>query len=136
MISNYFNIIKYYYLKGLLLSYRFIYNQELSEDIKNNLFKGEEMRKLRVRFLILTIIFMLMTVATSIVVFAQDMNTAEAAKSSVQSIEEKLRNMSPLLLIGLGILLIFIQKFAKLAGIILLIIGFVRLIFMFMSTSV
>ncbi len=53
------------------------------------------MRKLRVRFLILTIIFMLMTVATSIVVFAQDMNTAEAAKSSVQSIEEKLRNMKP-----------------------------------------
>ncbi len=94
------------------------------------------MRKLRVRFLILNIIFMLMTVATSIVVFAQDMNTAEVAKSSVQSIEEKLRNMSPLLLIGLGILLIFIQKFAKLAGIILLIIGFVRLIFMFMSTSV
>jgi hypothetical protein len=94
------------------------------------------MRKLRVRFLILTIIFTLMTVATSIVVFAQDMNAAEVAKSSVQSIEEKLRNMSPLFLIGLGILLIFIQKFAKLAGIILLIIGSVRLIFMFMSTSV
>ena len=102
----------------------------------NNWFAGEEMRKLRVRFLILTIIFMLMTVATSIVVFAQEMNTAEVAKSSVQSIEEKLRNMSPLFLIGLGILLIFIQKFAKLAGIILLIIGIVRLIFMFMSTSV
>ncbi len=94
------------------------------------------MRKLRVRFLILTIIFMLVTVATSIVVFAQDMNTAEVAKSTVQSIEDKLRNLSPLLIIGLGILLIFIQKFAKLAGIILLIIGFVRLIFMFMSTSV
>ncbi len=94
------------------------------------------MRKLRVRFITLTIIFMLMTVATSIVVFAQDVNAAEAAKSSVQSIEEKLRNMSPLFLIGLGIILIFIQKFAKLAGIILLIIGFVRLIFMFMSTPV
>ncbi len=94
------------------------------------------MHKLRVKFLTLTIIFMLMTVTTSIVVFAQDMNTAEVTKSSVQSIEEKLRNISPLLLIGLGILLIFIQKFAKLAGIILLIIGFVRLIFMFMSTSV
>jgi len=100
------------------------------------LLKGEEMRKLRLSFLTLTIIFMLVTVATSIVVFAQDMNTAEVAKSSVQSIEEKLRNMSPLFLIGLGILLIFIQKFAKLVGIILLIIGFVRLIFMFMSTSV
>ncbi len=94
------------------------------------------MHKLRVRIITLTIIFMLMTVATSIVVFGQDMNTAEVAKSSVQSIEEKLRNMSPLFLIGLGILLIFIQKFAKLAGIILLIIGFVRLIFMFMSTPV
>ena len=94
------------------------------------------MRKLRVRFLTLTIIFILMTVATSIVVFAQDTNTAEVAKSTVQSIEEKLRNMSPLLLIGVGILLIFIQKFAKLAGIILLIIGLVRLIFMFMSTPV
>ena len=94
------------------------------------------MRKLRLSFLTLTIIFMLVTVATSIVVFAQDMNTAEVAKSSVQSIEEKLRNMSPLFLIGLGILLIFIQKFAKLVGIILLIIGFVRLIFMFMSMSV
>ena len=94
------------------------------------------MRKLSVVFLTLIIIFILMTVATSIVVFAQDMNTAEVAKSSVQSIEEKLRNMSPLLLIGLGILLIFIQKFAKLAGIILLIIGFVRLIFMFMSAPV
>jgi len=90
------------------------------------------MHKLRVKFLTLTIIFMLMAVTTSIVVFAQDMNTAEVTKSSVQSIEEKLRNISPLLLIGLGILLIFIQKFAKLAGIILLIIGFVRLIFMFM----
>ena len=92
------------------------------------------MRKLRLRFLTLSIIFMLMTVATSIVAFAQDMNTAEVANSSIQSIEEKLRNMSPLLLIGLGILLIFIQKFAKLAGIILLIIGLVRLVFMFMST--
>ncbi len=96
-------------------------------------FKGEEMSKLRVRFLTLTIMFMLMTVVTSIVVFAQDVNAAEAVKSSVQSIEEKLRNMSPLLLIGLGLLLIFIQKFAKLIGIILLFIGFVRLVFMFLS---
>ncbi|MCP4412085.1 MAG: hypothetical protein GY808_05905, partial [Gammaproteobacteria bacterium] len=66
-----------------------------------------------------------MTVVTSIVVIAQEANAADAAKSSIQTIEEKLRNMSPLLLIGLGILLIFIQKFAKLIGIILLIIGFV-----------
>ncbi len=94
------------------------------------------MSKLRVSFLTLTIIFMMMTVVTSIVVFVQEVSAADAVKSSVQSIEEKLRNMSPLLLIGLGILLIFIQKFAKLAGIILLIIGFVRLLFMFMSTTV
>ncbi len=79
-------------------------------------------------------IFLLITVAISIVVFGQDVNAAEAAKSSVQSIEEKLRNMSPLVLIGLGIILIFIQKFAKLIGLILLIIGFVRLVFMFMAT--
>ena len=94
------------------------------------------MRKLKVRFLPFTIIFMMMTVVTSIVIFTQELNAAEAAKSSVQTIEEKIRNMSPLLLIGLGILLIFIQKFAKLIGIILLIIGFVRLVFMLMSTSV
>ena len=94
------------------------------------------MCKLRVGFLTLTIVFILMTVATSIVVFAQDMNTAEVAKSTVQSIEDKLRNLSPLLIIGLGILLIFIQKFAKLAGIILLLIGFARLIFMFISPSI
>ncbi len=95
------------------------------------------MCKLKVRFLPLAmIIIMVMTVVTLIVVFAQDVNAADEAKSSVQTIEEKLRNMSPLLLIGLGILLIFIQKFAKLIGIILLIIGFVRLVFMLMSTSV
>ncbi len=91
------------------------------------------MRKLNVRFPTLTTIFLLVTVAASIVVFAQDVNATEAAKSSAQSIEEKLRNMSPLLLIGLGILLIFIQKFAKLIGLILLIVGVVRLIFMFMA---
>jgi uncharacterized membrane protein len=94
------------------------------------------MRRLKVRFLAFTIIFMMMTVVTSIIIFAQEVSAAEAAKSSVQNIEEKIRNMSPLLLIGLGILLFFIQKFAKLIGIILLIIGVVRLLFMFMSTSV
>jgi hypothetical protein len=97
--------------------------------------KGEEMRRLKVRFPAFTIIFMMMAVATPIVVFAQDVNAAEAVKSTVQTIEEKIRNMSPLLLIGLGLLLFFIQKFAKLIGVILLIIGIVRLLFMFMSTS-
>ncbi len=94
------------------------------------------MYKLTVRFLPFAKVIIVMTVVTSIVVIAQEANAADAAKSSVQTIEEKLRNMSPLLLIGLGILLIFIQKFAKLIGIILLIIGFVRLVFMLMSTSV
>jgi len=100
------------------------------------MFKGDEMHKSKVNFLSFTIIVMMMTVVATIFVFAQEVNAADAAKSSVQAIEEKIRNMSPLLLIGLGILLIFIQKFAKLIGIILLIIGIVRLIFMFMSTSV
>ncbi len=94
------------------------------------------MYKLTVRFLPFAKVIIVMTVVTSIVVIAQEANAADAAKSSIQTIEEKLRNMSPLLLIGLGILLIFIQKFAKLIGIILLIIGFVRLVFMLMSTSV
>ncbi|MCP4264800.1 MAG: hypothetical protein GY777_04370 [Candidatus Brocadiaceae bacterium] len=94
------------------------------------------MCKLKVRLMPFTMTFMIMVVVTSIMFFAQEVNAAEAVKSSVQTIEEKLRNMSPLLLIGLGILLIFIQKFAKLIGIILLIIGFVRLVFMLMSTSV
>ncbi len=86
--------------------------------------------------MLFTIIFVMITVVTSIAIFTQELNAAEAVKSSVQTIEEKIRNMSPLLLIGLGILLIFIQKFAKLIGVILLIIGFVRLVFMLMSTSV
>ena len=84
----------------------------------------------------LIITFPLMIVSTSVAVFAQGLSASETVESTVQIIGDRLSNISPLLLIGLGILLIFIQKFAKLAGIILLIIGIVRLIFMFMSTSV
>ena len=80
----------------------------------------------------LIIAFLLMAASTSISVFAQDMNATETVESTVQTIGNRLRDMSPLLLIGLGILLIFIQKFAKIAGIILIIVGLVRLSFMFL----
>jgi hypothetical protein len=73
-----------------------------------------------------------MALSTSIAVFAQGINTTETVESTVQTIGDRLSNISPLLLIGLGILLIFIQKFAKIAGIILIIVGLVRLGFMFL----
>ena len=76
--------------------------------------------------------FLILIILTSIVAFAQNMNATETVESTVQTIGNRLRDMSPLLLIGLGILLIFIQKFAKIAGIILLIVGLVRLSFMFL----
>lgn len=80
----------------------------------------------------LIITFQLMIVSTSITVFAQGLSASEAVEPTVQTIGKMLRDMSPLLLIGLGILLIFIQKFAKIAGIILIIVGLVRLSFMFL----
>ena len=80
----------------------------------------------------LIITFLLMALSTSIAVFAQGINTTETVESTVQTIGDRLRNISPLLLIGLGILLIFIRKFAKIAGIILIIVGLVRLGFMFL----
>jgi hypothetical protein len=73
-----------------------------------------------------------MALSTSVAVFAQGINTTESVESTVQTIGDRLSNISPLLLIGLGILLIFIQKFAKIAGIILIIVGLVRLGFMFL----
>ena len=73
-----------------------------------------------------------MALSTSVAVFAQGINTTETVESTVQTIGDRLSNISPLLLIGLGILLIFIQKFAKIAGIILIIVGLVRLGFMFL----
>jgi hypothetical protein len=80
----------------------------------------------------LIITFLLMALSTSVAVFAQGINTTETVESTVQTIGDRLSNISPLLLIGLGILLIFIQKFAKIAGIILIIVGLVRLGFMFL----
>ena len=80
----------------------------------------------------LIITFQLMIVSTSVAVFAQGLSASEAVEPTVQTIGKMLRDMSPLLLIGLGILLIFIQKFAKIAGIILIIVGLVRLSFMFL----
>jgi hypothetical protein len=80
----------------------------------------------------LIIIFLLLTVSMSIAVFAQGMNASETIESTVQKIAATLRDVSPILLIGLGILLIFIQKFAKIVGIILLVIGIVRLVFLFL----
>jgi len=80
----------------------------------------------------LIITFLLMALSTSIAVFAQGINTTETVESTVQTIGDRLSNISPLLLMGLGILLIFIQKFAKIAGIILIIVSLVRLGFMFL----
>jgi hypothetical protein len=74
---------------------------------------------------------LILIILTSTIVFAQGMNTTETVGSTVQTIGDRLRDMSPLLLIGLGVLLIFIQKFARIAGIILIIVGLVRLGFMF-----
>lgn len=79
----------------------------------------------------LIIAFLLIAALGPTAIFAQDMNTTETAVSTVQTIGGMLRDMSPFMLIGLGILLIFIQKFAKIAGIILLIIGLARLTFLF-----
>lgn len=76
--------------------------------------------------------FLILIILTSIVAFAQGINATETVESTGQTIGNRLRDMSPLLLIGLGILLIFIQKFAKIAGIILIIVGLVRLSFMFL----
>ncbi len=78
----------------------------------------------------LIVTFLLMALSTSVAVFAQGINTTEAVESTVQTIGDRLSNISPLLLMGLGILLIFIQKFAKIAGIILIIVSLVRLGFM------
>ncbi len=80
----------------------------------------------------LIITFLLMALSTSVAVFAQGINTTETVEPTVQTIGDRLSNISPLLLIGLGILLIFIQKFSKIAGIILIIVGLVRLGFMFL----
>ena len=76
------------------------------------------------------LIFIILT--STIVVFAQDMSPTDRVESISNVIGEFMSGASPIILIGLGILLIFVQKLAKIAGIILLIIGVVRSIFMFL----
>jgi hypothetical protein len=71
-------------------------------------------------------------ILTSTTVFAQDMSPTDRVESISNVIGEFMSGASPIILIGLGILLIFVQKLAKIAGIILLIIGVVRSIFMFL----
>ena len=69
-------------------------------------------------------------ILTSTTVFAQDMSPTDRVESISNVIGGFMSGASPIILIGLGILLIFVQKLAKIAGIILLIIGVVRSIFM------
>ncbi len=76
------------------------------------------------------LIFIILT--STIVVFAQDMSPTDRVESISNVIGELISGASPIILIGLGIPLIFVQKLAKIAGIILLIIGVVRSIFMFL----
>lgn len=73
--------------------------------------------------------FLVITFLTARVVFGQEVNP------DIISIPQRIGNFiggsSPYIIIGLGILLIFIQKLAKFIGIILLIIGVVRLVLLF-----
>lgn len=75
------------------------------------------------------VILLLVTFFTSNTVFGQETN------SDITSIPQRIGNLiggaSPFIIIGFGILLIFLQKLAKYIGIILLIIGMVRLILSF-----
>lgn len=74
--------------------------------------------------LFITLLFV--TFLTAKVVFGREVNP------DIVSIPQRVGNFiggaSPYIIIGLGILLIFIQKLAKFIGIILLIIGVVRLV--------
>ncbi|OOP57674.1 MAG: hypothetical protein AYP45_02145 [Candidatus Brocadia carolinensis] len=67
--------------------------------------------------------------------FASNVAFGQEATSGIMSIPQRIGDFiggaSPFILIGLGILLIFIQKLAKYIGIFLLIIGVVRIIFLF-----
>ncbi len=71
-------------------------------------------------------------ILTSTIVFAQDMSPTDRVESIPSVISSFISGASPIIIIGLGILLIFVQKLAKIAGIILIIIGVVRSIFMFL----
>ncbi|TVM00516.1 MAG: hypothetical protein CV087_14240 [Candidatus Brocadia sp. WS118] len=67
--------------------------------------------------------------------FASNVAFGQEASSAIMSIPQRIGNFiggaSPFIIIGFGILLIFMQKLAKFIGIILLIIGVVRIIFLF-----
>ena len=67
--------------------------------------------------------------------FASNVAFGQEASSGIMSFPQRIGNFiggaSPFIIIGLGILLIFIQKLAKYIGIILLIIGVVRIILLF-----
>ncbi len=78
------------------------------------------------------IIAFLLIILTSTIVFAQGMNPTNRVESIPSVISSFIGGASPIILIGLGILLIFVRKLAKIAGIILIIIGVVRSIFMFL----
>ncbi|MBW7898077.1 hypothetical protein B188_07690 [Candidatus Brocadiaceae bacterium B188] len=62
-------------------------------------------------------------------VFGQETNSG--ITSIPQSIGNFIGGASPFIIIGFGILLIFIQKLAKYIGIILLVVGMIRLVLLF-----
>ena len=74
----------------------------------------------------------IMAVVATTSVFAADLNVTGTAQSAWSGISGFFGGASPYLLIGFGILLIFIQKLAKIAGIILLIVGLASLLFSFL----
>ncbi len=78
------------------------------------------------------IIAFLLIILTSTIVFAQGMSPTDRVESIPSVIISFINGASPIIIIGLGILLIFVQKLAKITGIILIIIGVVRSIFMFL----
>ncbi len=83
----------------------------------------------------LFVTLLILIILTSTTVFAQDINPTGRVESIQRVIGDFIGRASPIILIGLGILLIFVQKLAKIAGIILIIIGVLRLIFMFLQSA-
>lgn len=75
--------------------------------------------------------FLFAVMLTSAIVFAEGMETTGKTGVTHRTIGGFIGGVSPYLLMGLGILLILIQKLAKIVGILLLIIGVIRLLFMF-----
>jgi hypothetical protein len=78
------------------------------------------------------VIFLILAMISSTIIFAQDMNQPPYVESIPQIISDFIGGASPYILIGLGILLFLVQKIAKIVGVIILGIGVVRLIFMFL----